>query len=139
MAGRKIVMRVHDGGEPGRMEAIATLKSKSISLNNETFDDTSDSDVDAFDQLWEASVDGVSSMAVSGDGRTRGHAGEKRLNAIFFSSDRSVLGEMVVPGLGVYSATFRIDTLDFGGETKTDSTFSFAIKATGPVAFAEEE
>ncbi|MBU2941413.1 phage tail tube protein [Shimia thalassica] len=139
MAGRKIVMRVHDGGDPGQMVAIATLKSKSISLNNETFDNTSDSDVDAFDQLWEASVDGVSSMGVSGDGRTRGREGEKRLNAIFFSSDRCADGELVVPGLGVYACNLRLESFEVGGETKTDSTFSFSLKSNGAVVFTAEE
>jgi TP901-1 family phage major tail protein len=138
MAGRKIVVRFHNGENPGELVTIATLNSKSFSLNNEMFDDTADGSVDANDMLWEASKDGVASMSVSGDGRTRGTAGEQRLNAIFFSTDRAVDGEMVVPGVGTYSGNYRLESLEFGGETKGDSTFSFAMKSNGPITFVAE-
>lgn len=138
MAGRKILIRFHDGLDPGEMVTIMTLNAKSISLNNEMFDDTSDGDVDVNDQLWEASKDGVSSMSVSGDGRTRTSSGVQRLNEVFFSGDRSVDGEIVVPKIGTYSGNFRIESLELGGETKTDSTFSFAVKANGAPTFLAE-
>jgi TP901-1 family phage major tail protein len=52
------------------------------------------------------------------------------------ATDNSTNFDVVVPDFGTYSGTFRIASLEFGGETEGGVTYSLSLESTGAVTFA---
>ena len=57
------------------------------------------------------------------------------MNTVAMQNDNQANFEIVVPDFGTYAGAFRIDTMEFGGETEGGVTYSISLSSTGTVTF----
>ena len=135
--GRSLLVKIGDGAGSEAFTSIAGLNSKSITINNSAIDVTTPDDTTPSGRLWAASLNGLKSMSVSGDGIFLDErAQEGRLNTIAMQADSVANFELVVPDFGTYSGSFRVTSLEFGGETEGATTFSLSLESNGTIAYA---
>ena len=135
--GRSLLVKIGDGAGSEAFTSIAGLNSKSITINNSAIDVTTPDATTPSGALWAASLNGLKSMSVSGDGIFLDEsAQEGRLNTIAMQADPVVNFELVVPDFGTYSGSFRVTSLEFGGETEGATTFSLSLESNGTIAYA---
>lgn len=128
--GRSLLVKIGDGAGSEAFTSIAGLNSKSITINNSAIDVTTPDATTPSGALWAASLNGLKSMSVSGDGIFLDEsAQEGRLNTIAMQADPVANFELVVPDFGTYSGSFRVTSLEFGGETEGATTFSRRLRA----------
>jgi len=75
-------------------------------------------------------------VSVSGDGFFEDSTAEARMNTVAMAADNSTTFEVVVPDFGTYAGTFRITSVEFGGETEGGVTYSLSLESSGAVTFA---
>jgi TP901-1 family phage major tail protein len=51
------------------------------------------------------------------------------------SADNACNFQIVVPDFGTYAGSFRIASVEFGGETEGGVTYSISLESTGAVTF----
>ena len=135
--GRSLLVKIGDGSGSEAFTSIAGLNSKSITINNSAIDVTTPDATTPSGALWAASLNGLKSMSVSGDGIFLDEsAQEGRLNTIAMQADPVANFELVVPDFGTYSGSFRVTSLEFGGETEGATTFSLSLESNGTIAYA---
>jgi TP901-1 family phage major tail protein len=135
--GRSLLVKIGDGAGSEAFTSIAGLNSKSITINNSAIDVTTPDATTPSGALWAASLNGLKSMSVSGDGIFLDEsAQEGRLNTIAMQADPVANFELVVPDFGTYSGSFRVTSLEFGGETEGATTFSLSLESNGTIAYA---
>ena len=135
--GRSLLVKIGDGAGSEAFTSIAGLNSKSITINNSAIDVTTPDATTPSGALWAASLNGLKSMSVSGDGIFLDEsAQEGRLNTLAMQADPVANFELVVPDFGTYSGSFRVTSLEFGGETEGATTFSLSLESNGTIAYA---
>ncbi len=131
--GRLFLLKVGDGASSETFTTLAGINSKSLTINNSAIDVTTpDASGGA---LFAQSLNGLKAMAVSGDGIFLDEAAEARLNTVAMAADPVANFQIVVPDFGTYAGSFRVTSLEFGGETEGGVTFSTALESNGTVTF----
>ena len=57
------------------------------------------------------------------------------MNTVAMAADNECNFEIVVPDFGTYAGAFRIESVEFGGETEGGVTYSLSLASTGAVTF----
>lgn len=112
---------------------VTGMRTKSITLNNEPIDITSDDD-----EGWRRYLDedpAERSIEMSVDGVTK-DVGLMRLAAL---GGDQLISEytLTFPGLASFTGDFHIGTLELGAEYNNAVTFSCTITSSGPMLFEE--
>lgn len=131
--GRALLVKIYDGTTDH--DNLCGLNSKSLTINNTSIDVTTPDCTTPGGVLWTETLNGVKNVSVSGDGFFEDSAAEARMNTVAMAADNSTTFEIVVPDFGTYSGTFRIDSVDFGGETEGGVTYSISLSSSGAVTF----
>lgn len=134
--GRAMLLQVSDGSSTPTYSTVATINSKTLTINNAPIDVTTPDLSDPGGKIWAQSLPGIVSMTLAADGRYKDTASERRMVTISQSADPTSNFRIVVPDLGVFEGNFRLESLDFGGTHDGEVTFSISLTSTGAVTFA---
>ncbi len=132
-AGRRIAVRVHDGGDPGAYNLVAGLRARRIRLDGDRAPDWRATG----DNGWRRLVEGAGrqSVEVSGEGLFAGGPSDQRLLDIYFARStplfRLELGQM-----GVLSGPFSVTRLEIDGPQLAEAGLALTLTSAGPVTFA---
>ena len=130
--GRDLLLRADTPAVPGTFETIGGMRSKSLTINEETVD-TSDSDsANQWRELLEGG--GIKSMSVSGSGVFKDSAAEQQVLTWKMAGTHPDM-EIVVPDLGTFAGSFAIPTLEYSGEYNGEVQFSMSFESAGEITF----
>jgi TP901-1 family phage major tail protein len=133
--GRALLVKIGDGEASEAFSNLCGLNSKSLTINNSSIDVTTPDCTTPEGALWTETLAGLKNLSVSGDGFFEDSTTEARANTVAMSADNVANFQIVVPDFGTYAGAFRIDTLEFGGETEGGVTYSVSLSSTGAVTF----
>ena len=135
--GRSLLVKIGDGAGSEAFAAVAGLNSKSITVNNSTIDVTTPDASTPDGALFAETLNGLKSVAVSGDGIFLDEAAQEgRLNTVAMQADPKANFQIVAPDFGMYSGAFRVTSLEFGVETEGATIFSISLESIGTVTYA---
>lgn len=132
--GRALLVKIDDG--TGTKNNLCGLNSKSLTINNSSIDVTTPDCTTPEGALYTETLAGLKNVSVSGDGFFEDSTAEARMNTVAMAADNSTTFEVVVPDFGTYAGTFRITSVEFGGETEGGVTYSLSLESSGAVTFA---
>ena len=134
--GRAMLLRYADAGAAtAASPVIATIRSKSIVINNSPIDVTTPDSVAPGGALWMETLSGLKSVGVSGDGIFSDSQQEVQALAAALGANPVKGFAVQIPEFGTYAGMFRIESFELGGEMEGAITFSISLTSTGPVAF----
>lgn len=112
---------------------VGGIQTSSCVFNETTVDVTTFDSTSAWRELLAGA--GIKSMSVSGSGVFKDTAAE---NAVRTDAFAGTLGswDIVVPGLGTFSGSFHIDSLEYSGQHDGEVKFSLTLSSSGVVSFA---
>jgi len=131
--GRALLVKIDDGS--GTKNNLCGLNSKSLTINNSSIDVTTPDCTTPEGALYTETLAGLKNVSVSGDGFFEDSTAEARMNTVAMAADNSTPFEVVVPDFGTYAGTFRITSVEFGGETEGGVTYSLSLESSGAVTF----
>ena len=131
--GRALLVKIDDGS--GTKNNLCGLNSKSLTINNSSIDVTTPDCTTPEGALYTETLAGLKNVSVSGDGFFEDSTAEARMNTVAMAADNSTTFEVVVPDFGTYAGTFRITSVEFGGETEGGVTYSLSLESSGTVTF----
>lgn len=133
--GRALLVKIGDGAGSETFANLCGLNSKSLTINNSSIDVTTPDCTTPEGALWTATLAGLKNVSVSGDGFFEDSVAEARMNTVAMSADNACNFQIIVPDFGTYAGSFRIASLEFGGETEGGVTYSLSLESNGAVTF----
>ena len=133
--GRALLVKIGDGEASEAFSNLCGLNSKSITINNSSIDVTTPDCTTPEGALWTQTLAGLKNVSVSGDGYFEDSVTEARMNTVAMSADNACNFQIVVPDFGTYAGSFRISSLEFGGESEGGVTYSLSLESNGAVTF----
>lgn len=133
--GRALLVKIGDGEVSETFANLCGLNSKSITINNSSIDVTTPDCTTPEGALWTQTLAGLKNVSVSGDGYFEDSVTEARMNTVAMSADNACNFQIVVPDFGTYAGSFRISSLEFGGESEGGVTYSLSLESNGAVTF----
>ena len=133
--GRALLVKIGDGADPVVYSNLCGLNSKSLTINNSSIDVTTPDCTTPEGALYTETLAGLKNVSVSGDGFFEDSTAEARMNTVAMANDNSTDFQIVVPDFGTYAGTFRIASVEFGGETEGGVTYSLSLESSGTVTF----
>ena len=133
--GRALLVKIGDGEVSEAFANLCGLNSKSITINNSSIDVTTPDCTTPEGALWTQTLAGLKNVSVSGDGFFEDSVTEARMNTVAMSADNACNFQIVVPDFGTYAGSFRISSLEFGGESEGGVTYSLSLESNGAVTF----
>ena len=133
--GRALLVKIGDGEASETFANLCGLNSKSITINNSSIDVTTPDCTTPEGALWTQTLAGLKNVSVSGDGFFEDSVTEARMNTVAMSADNACNFQVIVPDFGTYAGSFRISSLEFGGESEGGVTYSLSLESNGAVTF----
>lgn len=133
--GRALLVKIGDGEASEAFANLCGLNSKSLTINNSAIDVTTPDCTTPEGALWTETLAGVKNMSVSGDGFFEDSTAEARMNTVAMAADNKANFQITIPDFGTFAGSFRIDSLEFGGETEGGMTYSLSLSSTGTPTF----
>ncbi|MDO6587329.1 phage major tail protein, TP901-1 family [Salipiger sp. 1_MG-2023] len=139
--GRTLLIKIGDGAETEVFATLCGLTTKSVTLNNGSFDVTTADCTTPGGQLWREVMTGARSFSVSGNGYFEDSATEELLRAAAFgtgetdTADAVANFQIIIPDFGTFEGAFHIDSMDFGGAQEDGVTYSLSLTSTGYVGW----
>lgn len=133
--GRALLVKIGDGEASETFSNLCGLNSKSLTINNSSIDVTTPDCTTPGGVLWTETLNGLKNVSLSGDGFFEDSTAEARMNTIVMAADNQCNFQIVVPDFGTYAGSFRIASVEFGGETEGGVTYSISLESTGAVTF----
>ena len=129
LVGRKVTFTPTGAGAP-----VTGMRTKTITLNNEPIDITSDDDDGWRTFLAEDPAQRFIDMAVEGVTK------DNELMKLAALGGSQLISEYTLsfPGLGSFTGDFYIGSLELGAPYNEAVTFSCNIQSSGPLEFVEE-
>lgn len=128
--GRLILIKIGDGTTPTEnFTTLGGIRSKTITINNEQIDVTSD-DTSGWRELFPDA--GISSISVSGSGILK--TGDDLTDAHDAAVNKTLINcQIIVPGMAEYVGPFQITNFQVGGEYNQPGTFSISLESGGDI------
>ncbi len=130
--GRSILIKISDGVSPGTFTTVAGIRSKTITVNNESVDITT-----ADEAPWrELMADvGARSISLSGAGVFQDDAD---INAIEYLALNGGIQEfqIIFVNSDMYQGNFQITSFEYGGEHVAEQTFSISLESASIINFS---
>lgn len=125
--GRSVLLKISDGTSPGVFSTIGGIRSKTITINNETVDIT-----DSDNAPWRSLLPdaGIRSASISGSGVFKDEA------AINSVEDLALSGQVedfqIIFGNGdILQGLFQVTSFEYGGEHNGEQTYSISLESAG--------
>lgn len=132
-AGRDVLVKIGDGGEPQGFVSVAGLRMKTISLNARTVDVTHAESVEGWRELLGGV--GVKTCTVSGAGVFVDAAADAQVRQAFFEQAARDW-QLVIPDFGVIEGAFLVAALDYSGRHDGEAAWSMTLASAGALTFA---
>jgi TP901-1 family phage major tail protein len=130
--GRSILLKIGDGSSPATFTSIAGLRSKTITLNNETVDITT-SDEAPWRQLLGDT--GIRSVSLSGSGVFEDDAAVNSIEDLAFNGNLEEF--QIVFGNGdILQGVFQVTSFEYGGEHGSEQTYTVSLESGGIVTMS---
>lgn len=139
--GRALLIKIGDGGGTEVFATLCGLTTKTMTVNNNTYDVTTANCTTPGGQLWREVQTGMRQVSVSGNGYFEDSATEELLRAAAMGTgqtdadDAIANFQVIVPDFGTFAGAFHIDSLEFGGEQENGVTYTLALSSNGVIAF----
>lgn len=139
--GRLLLVKIGDGNSPEDFNTLCGLTTKTMTVNNNTYDVTTADCTTPGGQLWQEVMTGMRSISVSGNGYFEDSTTEETLRAAAFGSGQSDTEDavanfqIIIPDFGTFEGAFHIDSLEFGGEQENGVTYSISLSSTGYIGW----
>lgn len=139
--GRALLLKIGDGAATEVFSNLCGLTSKTLTLNNNSYEVTTADCTAPAGQLWREVQTGIRSVSVSGNGYFEDSVTETRLKTVAVGTGASDTADaianfqIVVPDFGTFAGAFHIDSLEYGGEQENGVTYSLALSSSGAVTF----
>ena len=131
-AGKDMLLKIGDGGEPEGFVTVAGLKARTIGLNARTVDVTDADSSGRWRELLAGA--GVKSCSVSGQGIFRDAASDARVREVFFEQ-AARNWRLIVPDFGVIEGPFLVAALEYAGDHAGEATFALNLASAGELMF----
>lgn len=129
--GRSILLKISDGVSPDTFTTIGGLRSKSITVNNESVDITT-ADEAPWRQLLADT--GLRSISVSGSGVFEDGAAANDVEDLAFNGNLQDF--QIVFGNGDYmQGQFQVTAFEYGGEHVGEQTYSITLESAAQILF----
>lgn len=114
---------------------IGGFRTKSLTINSETVDVTSEDDTNRWRQLLAAA--GVKNMSLTGSGVVKDTAAQQAVvtDVIAQTVDAYLI---TAPGIGTFAGTFQIASFESSGEYNGEQQFSITIESGGDITYTAE-
>lgn len=132
-AGKDILIKIGDGGDPPDFATLAGLRARTISLNARTVDATDADSAGGWRELLPGA--GVKSASVSGSGIFRDRAADETARAAFFAGAAKVF-QLVIPDFGVLQGPFVIAALEYSGRFDGEAQYALTLASAGEIGFS---
>jgi TP901-1 family phage major tail protein len=127
--GRDILLKISDGASPGTFTSIAGLRSKTMTLNNETVDITTSDDAPWRQLLGDT---GLRSVSLSGSGVFEDDAAVNSCEELALNGNLQEF--QIVFGNGdLFQGLFQVTSFEYGGEHTAEQTYSISLESGGVV------
>ena len=131
-AGKNILLRIGDGGDPQAFQAVAGLRLKTISLNAQNIDATHADSPGGWRELLAGA--GMRSCSVSGAGVFVDSQADALIRTCFFEQ-RVCDWQIVIPDFGQIDAPCLVSTLEYIGRHDGEASWSMALSSAGSLTF----
>ena len=133
-AGKLFLIEV-ESSSPGTYNTVGGMRSARLTINSQPVDITTADSSNLYRELLAAGS--VRSVAVTGSGIFEDGTGINRANTVALASSLALNNfRITVSGLGVFTFSGQITSLEYGGEYNAAETFSMSIESSGAVTFA---
>lgn len=123
--GRSILIKISDGSSPASFTTIAGLRSKTITINNETVDITTADEAPWRQLLGDT---GLRSVSVSGSGVFQDDAAMNSVEDL--AMDGTLQEFQLVFGNGdIMQGMFAVSSFEHGGEHTAEQTASISLES----------
>jgi len=129
LAGKDFLLKAGDGAGPEVFSTIGGIRSKSLKINSESIDVTSEDSAQ-----WREILDGagITSMSVSGSGIFTDSTAARlvRTNCI----GRTLMNFELIDGGGTkFAGKFKVTSFETAGEYKGEQTYAISLESSGAV------
>lgn len=128
--GRNILLKISGGVSPDTFTSIAGLRSKTITINNETVDITT-SDEAPWRQLLGDT--GMRSVSISGSGVFDDDAAINDVEELAFNGNLQDF-QVVFENGDIFQGSFQVTSFEYGGEHTAEQTFSISLESASNIA-----
>lgn len=123
--GRLILLKISDGTSPGVFTTIGGIRSRTITVNNETVDIT-DSDNAPFRQLLGDT--GMRSLSVSGSGIFKDDTGVTAVEDLAYTGDLQEF-QITFPNGDTIQGMFAVASFEYSGDYNSNQNFSITLES----------
>lgn len=123
--GRNILLKISDGTSPGSFTSIAGLRSKTITINNETVDITT-SDNAPWRQLLDNS--GARTVSISGSGVFQDDVAVNSIEDLVMDGTTQEFQAVFENG-DIIQGVFQVTSFEYGGEHTSEQTYSVSLES----------
>ena len=114
---------------------IGTLTSKTLAIANSPIDVTAPPVTGGAETLWSETMAGLHNITISGDGVFADSAGEEALRSAAGANAGTATLTMDFPRWGKLEGTWRIESIEYQGETEDAVRFSISLSSVGVITF----
>lgn len=128
--GKNLLLKVEDTAGSGTYTTIAGLRSKSMTINNESIDVTNHGSNE-----WREILDtsGIKSIDMSGSGVFTSGATLTRLRQVVLTGALTAF-QLVDADSGVtFAGNFKVESMEKAGEYNAEMTWSVTLKSSGEI------
>lgn len=123
--GRNILIKISDGTSPGSFSTVGGIRSRTITVNNETVDITTSDEAPWRILMPDA---GIRSVTISGSGVFKDEAAINSLEDLAFNGN--VEDFQAVFGNGdMLQGLFQVTSFEYGGEHNGEQTYSLTLES----------
>ncbi|MEL7281348.1 MAG: phage tail tube protein, partial [Pseudomonadota bacterium] len=138
------LVKIGDGADPEVFSTLCGITTKTMTVNNNSFDVTTTSCTAPGGQFWTEVMTGARSISLSGNGIFEGGTSLDRFQTVVLgtgetdTADATGSFQVVVPEFGTFEGTFHVDNIEFGSEQEGAVTYSFSLQSSGYISFTAD-
>lgn len=125
--GRDILIKIGDGSSPATFTTIGGIRSKTIRINNESVDITTDNTA-PWRQLLESA--GIQSLSLSGSGVFEDDTAINTMEDHAMANSHAEF-QFVFGNGDIIQAVCQITTFEYAGEHNGEQTFNVSLESAG--------
>lgn len=127
--GRLMLVKVSSGTSPDTFSSVGTFRSKSMRINNETIDVTTDANAPWRQLLGDS---GLRSVSISGSGIFEDNAATNRIEDLAMSGALEDF-QVTFENGDYFQGAFQVTSVEYTGDTTQAQTFNLSMESAGTV------
>lgn len=127
--GRNILIKISDGTSPGTFTTVGGMRSKTLTINNEQVDVTTDDEAPWRHLLADA---GLRSISLSGSGVFKDDSAYNDVEDLAMNANLQEF-QLVMGNGDYFQGLFQVASLEYAGEHNGEQTYSMTLESAGIV------